>query len=354
MLERIAGVQFRCLQDYALEFPPGISLFAGDNGAGKTSILESIYLLGRGRSFRTANLAHVATTGTQAFSLRGQVYPEDGAMRRLALRWVEGRCTGQVDGRAADGLTELARLFPVEIIDTQVQEIVRGGPGERRRFMDWGVFHVEHAFLTAWRRYQRALKQRNAALRAGARAAVLAPWEDELVEQGEVLDGARRRYASQLAEGLQDVGEDLVEAGISISYHQGWAEALSLAEALARSRERDLQRGVTGVGPHRADLEIRLGSRGAREHASGGQQKLIACALVLAQVRLVGETLGESPLLLIDDPGAEIADTRLDRLMGWVEGLCGQVFVTGLSAEVLGGGADALFHVEQGRVTRVK
>ncbi|MEO1077660.1 MAG: DNA replication/repair protein RecF, partial [Bacteroidota bacterium] len=354
MLERIGGVQFRCLRDFQLEFPPGTSVFVGDNGAGKTSVLESVYLLGRARSFRASNLQTIVHTGDEGFSVSGRVEDGDGQSRELALKWVGGKSTGRVDGRDADGLTELARLFPVEVIDTQVQELIREGPSARRRFLDWGVFHVKHAFMDAWRRYQKALRQRNAALKDQADLSVLRAWEAEMGHHGQVLHEARQQYVTELTEGLEDVGADLLGLPISLAYQRGWSSGLSLQEALDRSRERDLLRGTSSAGPHRADLEIRVDGQLARDHASGGQQKLASCALVLGQVRLVGETLGRSPVLLIDDPGAEVADSRLDRLLDWSLSLCEQRFVTGLARGVIDRDADAVFHVEQGCVTRVK
>ncbi|MEM9384079.1 MAG: DNA replication/repair protein RecF [Pseudomonadota bacterium] len=354
MLERLGGVHFRCLRDLKLDFSPGTNVLYGDNGAGKTSVLEAIYLLGRARSFRSSSLNHLVTKEHTGLAVRGTLIAGDGAQRQLGVKWLDGRTLGQVDGRDADGLTELARLFPVEIIDTQVQELVRGGPGVRRRFLDWGVFHVKHPFLDAWRRYQRALRQRNAGLKEGVAGTVLSAWEAEMALHGTLLSEARRQYVAELSEGLDDVVADLLGLPINLQYMQGWSSAMSLEEALLRSQERDRARGMTGVGPHRADLEIQVDDQLARDHASGGQQKLVACALVLGQVRLVGETLGSPPVLLIDDPGAEVTDSRLNRLLDWTLLLCEQRFVTGLSRGVIDTAAEAVFHVEHGRVTRVK
>lgn len=354
LLERIAGQHVRGLSELALEPARGTNLLVGDNGAGKTSVLEAIFLLGRARSFRAASLNNVVATGLNGFVVSGRVLDGDGASVQLGIRWQEGRLSGRINGRDADGLTELARRLPVEVIDTQVQELVRGGPGGRRRFLDWGVFHVKHRFLDAWRRYQRALRQRNSLLKTTRPADQLASWEQEMVLHGEMLHAARAEYVAALCADLGDVVEDLVGQQLTVRYQAGWAEGESLQDSLIRARDRDLQRGYTSVGPHRADLDILIDGRAARDHGSGGQQKLIACALVLAQVRLVGETLGQPPVLLIDDPGAEVAAERLSRLLGWVEALCEQRFVTGLSRAAIGCDADAVFHVEHGRVSRVK
>jgi DNA replication and repair protein RecF len=257
VLERIGAVDVRCLIDFSLEPASGTNLLVGDNGAGKTSVLESMFLLGRGRSFRAANLASVASTGKTAFAIRGRVSSEEQQrVRTVGLKWTQGRTTGQIDSRDAESLAELARAFPVEVIDTQVQEIVRGGPGQRRRYLDWGVFHVEHVFIDAWRRYSRALKQRNAALRQPSGISMAKAWEEELSVSGTLLNEARSRYVERLVEDVGDVVEDLLGAPISVTYAKGWPEAMTLAEALDRGRERDAQRGATSVGPHRADLEI--------------------------------------------------------------------------------------------------
>ena len=225
---------------------------------------------------------------------------------------------------------------------------IEGGPHERRRFLDWGVFHVEHDYLAAWRRYRRVLGQRNAALKTGQSDG---SWDEGLLEAGLVVDSARTRYVQALAGALEGLGEALLGRSLGIAYRAGWREGLSFPEALSRSRERDRGTGVTQVGPHRADLQISLDTRGVREEVSRGQQKLVAAGLVLAQIRVFAADRGDGGVLLVDDPSAELDEKALEGLIGVLRSLPAQRILTGLSAASLRPEPGfPVFHVEQGQV----
>src|SRR5262249_33040360 len=160
------------------------------NGAGKTSLLEAIFLLGRGRSFRTRQLRRLVARGSSEFAVFGEVSTES-AVRRVGVAWSQGRLEKRIDGESAPGTAALAALFPVHVLDPSSHELVQGTPSERRRFLDWGVFHVEHAYLETWRRYRRLLSQRNAALKAGAGMEELGAWSVPMAEAGEAVHQMR-------------------------------------------------------------------------------------------------------------------------------------------------------------------
>jgi DNA replication and repair protein RecF len=216
--------------------------------------------------------------------------------------------------------------------------------------MDWGVFHVEHAFQDAWRFFNRAIRQRNAALKSGSHAG-LHIWDADLVKHGEVIHECRQRYLAALQPFVDDVAKRLLSFEVEAEYFQGWRRNICLQEALEENRLRDLQRGTTCSGPHRAELILKVDGHPARDRISRGQQKMLACTLILAQ-QLHRASLAVSPgCLLLDDPAAELDVVNLGKLLEIVNSLPVQLIVTALSdfgLEALKNGK--LFHVEHGSI----
>jgi DNA replication and repair protein RecF len=245
----------------------------------------------------------------------------------------------------------LAAALPVHAIDPGVHQLVDGGPSERRRFLDWGVFHVEHQYLELWKRYRRSLGQRNAALKAGANPRELAAWTEPLATAGTAIDAQRRAYVQALAEAVGRFSWSLLEHAVTVEYAPGWSGDRPFADALSDSAARDRLAGSTDVGPHRADLVFRIDDRRVQDEASRGQQKLITAALVLAQAT-VQRASGEEPsVVLVDDPAAELDAASLERLLAVLENLPAQLIMTALTPEQLPPSANAaVFHVERGEV----
>jgi DNA replication and repair protein RecF len=331
-LGRLQVTDFRCLQSAELQPDPHFTLINGPNASGKTSLLEAIYVLGRGRSFRTRRLEHLIRHGAERFVVFGEV---DTLTRRVPIG-VEGSRTGmraQIDGDRPSSLAELALFLPVQIIDPEVHHLIEEGPSRRRRFVDWGVFHVEQSFVGHWQRYQQVLKQRNAALKSHQPKAVTSVWDSDLVRSGELLTGARARYVESLSPFADAIARHLLGMELSLSYRNGWAKDLTMAEALELSWSHDQEMGATQVGPHRAELAIRLNGAPVKDRISRGQQKLLAAALLIAQIKLFPEGAQTQPTLLLDDPAAELDDRRLASLMQEVSAQSVQLIVTTLHGE---------------------
>jgi len=226
--------------------------------------------------------------------------------------------------------------------------VEEGGYG-RRRWMDWAVFHVEPTFVDTWSRYQKALRQRNSALRAAPEQA--SAWDPELIRWGESLAESRCTVIERLQPFWRETVRNLTGLEIELLYSRGWSREASLAEALRQGRLRDEARGMTHSGPHRADIHLRLDGAPVREVASRGQHKLVAAALVLAQLRMLREAFTTTPTLLLDDPAAELDRDRLALFIEEVLRLKTQLVITSLSPDTdLFGAPDRVFHVEQGRV----
>ncbi len=349
-LVRLSVERFRCLTQVDVALDPRYNLFVGPNASGKTSLLEALFLLGRGRSFRTRGYGRLVQQGAADFRVVGWV--AQGHQRTvLGVGGTRQSSEVRIGGEPADGVAALAGHFPPLIIDPEVHKLLEDGPPRRRRFLDWGVFHVEPTFLETWQRYHRSLKQRNAALKleAGPRAARV--WEPELASTGERLAELRTAYLRRLEPVLQDLGRRLLDEDVAVVHHAGWPAGETLAGALDRGLERDQRYKATQVGPHRADVTVKVGTHVARERVSRGQQKLLAAALTLAQLTIQETSRPGQGALLLDDPAAELDSANLARLLAVVRTLPVQLFVTALRADLEGLGAPgALFHVERGEV----
>jgi DNA replication and repair protein RecF len=346
-LRTFTCTDFRCLASVSLEPDPRCNLIYGPNASGKTSLLEAIAYLGRGKSFRGAPTESLVRHGASEFVLFGKAHT---GFREVALGVRNGSAGLEisVDGKHGGGAASLASVLPLQIVDPEVHNLVAGGPEYRRRYLDWLAFHVEHGYPDLWRRFRRALRQRNAALRAGATSG-LKSWDIEFAELALAVDQARQRALTRALSHLEAVGSRLLGSVVAFEYRQGWAPGVSLLDTLSASLERDLQTGSTAAGPQRADLRLICDQRQARKLVSRGQQKLLACCMILAATRVAQAELERPLLLLLDDPAAELDGRSLDLLMAEVADLESQVIATALKDTTsLFAGPAALFHVEQG------
>jgi len=319
------------LASAVLELDRRFTLVSGPNASGKTSLLEAIYVLGRGRSFRTRHTEHLIRRGAERFVVFGEV---DAGERSVPLG-IEGSAAGvraKVAGEKAATLAELALQLPVQIIDPEVHRLIEEGPSRRRRFLDWGVFHVEHEFVGYWQRYHHVLRQRNAALKS-RQSRLITAWDADLLRYGQLVTDARQRYVQALASQGAPIGMSLLGMELALNYRTGWARGQTFVDALATSLHSDQEMGATQVGPHRAELSIRLDGLAVKDRISRGQQKLLAAALLVAQINMFPDQAPIRPTLLLDDPAAELDDERLAKLIQEVSAHAVQLVVTTLHGE---------------------
>ncbi|HXG28033.1 MAG TPA: DNA replication/repair protein RecF [Nevskiales bacterium] len=346
---------FRCIAEAELAPGAGINLIIGDNASGKSSLLEAIYFLGRAQSFRGTPSDRLIRSGARTLSVFGRVRNGTGLETSLGVLRGDRHSRIKIGAREDAGIVELVAALPVQVIDPRLHRLLEEGPEQRRRFLDWGVFHVEQGFYPAWLRYQRALRQRNRTLRAAAPAAEVCAWDVELAQQAEQIDRVRRRYLGALDEVLPGIMLRLFDAAaVTVEYAPGWPEGQTLAAALAAALVRDRELGFTHLGPHRADLRIRLHGLQARTRASRGEQKLISAGLLLAQAELLRRRRGCLPLLLIDDLAAELDARSRARLFDAIQTQGAQAFLSFLEPGQIpdGAGGHPMFHVEHGQVRR--
>lgn len=351
----------RCVQHARIVSTGGVQFLLGPNGAGKTTVLEAMHLLGYGRSFRSGQRDAVIQRGASESIVFAEVEREQRGRSRIGLRRAASIWSARVDDTDVSGLVDLFRICPVVCFEPGSHALIAGASELRRAYLDWSVFHVEPDFLPAWRRHQRALRQRNAGLRAGWADQLLEPWEFELAEAGVVIADARRRVLDELREPVAaKVVAFLPELGtVQLNLMSGFGErdcasidAIRTAYAEGRAQDRD--RGHTRFGAQRADWSIAFAAAPRREHLSRGQEKLTALALELAQVEHFRARVGEWPVLLLDDLASELDAEHLMRVLDWVFAAGLQVWITGTAIpEALRSRTDSwrLFHVEQGLVT---
>ena len=334
-------------------------LVTGANGSGKTSLLEAVWMLGTGRSFRSNRTTPVIRYGAASLTVFGELALEEGRALGLGVsRSRSGESEIRVGGERVRSASALASVMPVQLINPESVELVTGGPAERRRFLDWGTFHVEPSFLPAWRAFRRSLDQRNALLRAGSTSPrEFELWERQLVSAAEEIDGARESYVESLVPLLQAALAELGDPGeVAVHYTRGWDGNEQYAELLAASRAADREAGYTRAGPQRADLRLVAEGRRAADVLSRGQQKILACSLLIAQARLLEQRSDRTGIYLVDDLPAELDEAHRRRLGTALAAMRGQVWVTSVEAGLVAEGLDSaehmtMFHVEHGRVS---
>jgi len=353
-IDRLQITQLRNLGSADLLLGPGLNALCGDNGAGKTSVLEAVYLLGFGHSFRKGGRDVIVQEGCDRATVFAEIRVDHGrGQRRIGIERSRDGWEGRVDGATLASLSDLFRLAPVSCFEPGSHALMSGPSEDRRALLDWGLFHVEHHFLARWRRYQRGLKQRNALIRTQGADTWFDSWEQDMAEAATAIETMRHDYVTALGPHAIDTAATLCpELGIAeVQYKDGWKD---LRPEGVEDRVRmwhderllDRERGFTRRGPHRSDWRIRFDGLGSVDHYSRGQAKLAALVLMLAQVRQHRTALGEPPIVLLDDLPAELDARHQGRLLELLRELDAQVLVTG--THVLP--ADRVFHVEHGRV----
>ena len=347
----------RAFEAVEVDLDAGWNVFVGPNGAGKTTLLEAAYLLSHARSFRGGPKEALVRRGTGGYSVYGRVEAPAGGARSLGLARVGGEFEARIDGLPAR-ITDLLAQAAVVCFEPGSHELISGAAEGRRRFLDWGVFHVKHAFLATWRAFHRALRQRNALLRAGCRGDDLEPWDRELARNGAALVAMREQYTARFAPVLAETLAGLLQelGAATFLLDQTWASEEEALEQLAAWREEDLRRGFTTRGPHRADWSIAFEGAPRREHLSRGQEKLCALGCLLAQARVFAASRGEWPIVCIDDLASELDAPHQETLVHTLHAVDAQILVTGtheppaISAVISNA---ARFHVEPGDVLRL-
>ncbi|MEM8501124.1 MAG: DNA replication/repair protein RecF [Pseudomonadota bacterium] len=336
-----------------------VNIFHGANGSGKTSVLEAVHMLCLGRSFRTRQMRSVIQDDADGATVFGSISDEKSAgVKKVGVSRSRTQAAQiRIDGEQIRSLASLAELLPVQLLNADSFGLIEGGPALRRQFLDWGVFHVEHRFLERWQALKKCIKHRNSLLRHGKiQLSSLAAWDKELASHGTRVDASRKQYLTDYQAIFQPIVTRICGINdVVLDYRRGWPEEQELLEALSEHRARDIQQGFSGTGPHRADIKIRIGGKAANEVLSRGQEKILVCALRLAQALMLKVEEERGCLFLIDDLPSELDADHRRRLCMELEALQAQCFITCIEPGELGSIWSpeipvAMFHVEHGQI----
>ena len=351
IIRKLQVENLRNIERVDLRPHPVLNYVCGDNGAGKTSLFEAIAVLSRGRSFRTTQPGEMTGPCGSSFRVFAEIRDSAEKKHRLGLERSGSHWRGRIDGQDILRLSELSRFLPVVLMVPDSHMLVSGAPENRRKYLDWGLFHVERGFLSLWKRYSKALKQRNAALRNG-QLDLLDSLDEGLSKSGTKLGEFRQKYTGELSARLESMLAQLktrVKA-VELNYREGW-NGKSYLDALVSRRARDMERGVTSAGPHRADLELACQGSPARAVLSRGEQKAFAAAMLLTQAEMMQES-GVRPVLLLDDLVSEFDQEHFKAVLEKSLETGSQIWVNGTVKPDLGHD-HGMFHVEQGRFTEL-
>jgi DNA replication and repair protein RecF len=348
---------FRNIKHACLSFSPSVNLITGLNAAGKTSLLEAIYCLGRVRSFRALNANHLVHEGESFYRLVGKIGLTGGRTVPIGIERYQGNYRIHLEGQPVQRLSDLAGRFPVQIMTSDTANILSGGPGYRRQSLDWALFHVEQGYRLLWQRYSRVLRQRNAALRVHAPPVQIMTWDRELANAADGLDRLRREYITDLQPYIQNELDSLLPGmSMSLRYASGWPGAATLEAALKSNLDKDLARGYTHYGPHRADMLLMVDGKPVQTNLSRGQQKAMIVAFLIGQVKFQYALNAPRGALLLDDLGSELDEAYQSRILCCLKEIGIQVFVTAINsqtAKLTEWPRMKRFHVEHGVVREV-
>lgn len=337
-LNKINIHHVRNLVEQQLEFTNGVNLILGENGSGKSSILESIHLLGYGRSFRSHHTRPLINFGQTALVISAEIQSDADDLYRFGYqKALNGKTSVRLNQEDVTFL-EMIKLFPIQIIHPESFDQIYSGAIPRRKILDWGMFHVEPSFGLLWAKYQKILKQRNFALKSAVSHSEVCCWDEMLVNFGEQLEHIRQTWVAGFLKEIYLALEQLLPSlsqDFSITYQSGWPTEESLAQALARSLLRDKHLGTTQVGPHRADLVMTYGGLSVEKVLSRGQQKLIMMALFMAQAKWLKNNTGKKSILLIDDVISELDNTNISKLLAFIQEQAQQVLITAVDEKGL-------------------
>ena len=360
ILTQLRVDNFRNLRSLDLTPVPNINFIFGENGAGKTSLLEAISVIALGRSFRTRKFKRLIKQDEDDFTLfaRARGDEEESAKHTIGIQ----RGTKdifRIDGKDIHSSTELATLIPSLLINAHSFDLIEGSAKQRRMFFDWLVFHVKHEFGDCWKQYAKCLKQRNTLLRHDKIAySQLEPWDIELAKISEQIKRLREYCFKLFNEGFDDSAKrlQLSKLNIELGFVHGWKQDASLMEQYQNNFERDKRLGYTNIGPHKAELKILVEGVPAIEILSRGQQKLLVSAFIMNQASIFNKVKREKPVFLIDDLPAELDETNLTIVSQWIHELDTQAFITAVdqhAAKIMCGkdlnsNELKMFHVKHG------
>lgn len=355
ILSELEIENFRILKKVSVEFHPALNLITGDNGSGKSSILEAIYCLASGHSFRTRKPRELVDHASEYYQITSVFYNKitEKEHRCGLLREKSGAVQLRLDYEDIKRQSDIAFLLPVKALTPDSHKLVQDGPDERRQFLDWGLFHVEPSFLGVWKDYKRALSQRNQLLRTQGSDSDIALWTIPLAKAATALTEMRVKYTDLLTVAFQHrISTMNVAFEADLKYKQGFVDTDSIESILQHNLDHHRRMKTTTDGPHRADLQVSTDRVLSKQLLSRGQQKMLVYLLHLAQLDVLREQTNARAIVLCDDLSSELDANHTTNLLNQLEQLESQVFVSGVDLSVLTTQSNTRFHMEHGSLRK--
>ena len=360
-LDTVQIQNFRNIDSVSITPSESINFLFGLNGSGKSSFLEAIHYLGFGRSFRTSKHNTVVNSESDSFSVFTRCSDKGEHLKLGISRGRAENCTVSINGERSKKVADLVRQLPVQIFTPQSSDLIIGSPSLRRRYLDWGLFHVEQSFELVSNTYKRLLKHKNALLKNTVQStkdindAQSAYWDDQLVRAGESLTDLRNAFLERLKPHIYHyLTQFLPEISVEISYHRGWEREVDFEASIHKKKYKDSKLGFLSVGPHKADLRFKIDGVIASEVLSRGQLRMLVAALQLAETQCLMEDTGKTSVFLLDDVGAELDVSKREKFIDALLALDSQLFVTAIEKEQVKFlnkyKNKKMFHVEHGQV----
>lgn len=356
-LERLKIQNVRNITEAELVFDPQFNLIVGENGSGKTSLLESIQFLENARQYRGVKFAPFVNKSSDFCTVFGLLQHRNRSTRLGVHRSLDGKRIIRINGEIERKASTLARELPVLYLGPETINLLLGTPVNRRRFLNWGVFHVEPQFGVLWLEANRSLKQRNSILRkSSTESNELNVWTNQLSTQAEQIDQYRGAYHKELEPIFSEIVSSLsVLHGVTLEYSRGWSDDASLLNCYKDQLSSDLRRGFTQTGFQRSDLKVLINGETVISRCSRGELKILSWALVMAQGELLKRHSSAQALYLIDDMASELDIAHRTNICRRLERSGSQIFVTCLDAAQITkswrGSPGKEFHVKHGRFT---
>lgn len=347
----------RNIQKESINPSPAINFIVGENASGKSALLEAIFILGRAKSFRCSAIKSVINFSKNQLVVSAQTLQTNGNHVQLGIQLDGKNIEIHINQQAKQKRSDLAYALPLQLIHPKSYELLDAGSQIRREFLDWGVFNNDQNFLPAWRRFKKALSQRNALLKT-RRLEQINVWDKELVYYGTIVDSYRQQYLEKFQPVfIEIIGRFLALDGIDLKLVSGWDTAKEFNRVLIEDLDKDLRYGFTHSGPHRGDFQLLVNNRLAKDFVSRGQLKLLVMSLKLAQVQLLANEQSQTGCILIDDFAAELDVINRAKLLRYLSEMACQVFITATEAQDFGDLSQIenykMFHVEQGSIKPV-
>ena len=343
---------FRNLEDNQLNPVEGVNLIVGNNASGKTSILESIYYLSHIRSFRTQHVTDLILRQSPYLQLTADIVTTNDSAIPIGIRRSRNKSEIRVNRQAVKRVSDIAAQFPVLAIHPDSYKLITGTPSQRRQYLDWGVFHVEHGFFQAWKRFKKALMQRNAALKSRQKFDVCQLWNNEISHTAHYIDQLRQQYFEKLTPYLSQLIRQFFENDtVDIEYKRGWPVDTNLKDLLEINLQKERMKGYTSYGPHRAEITIKVNGQSAQTCISRGQQKTLVALMRLAQAMQYTEANNNSCILLYDDLAAELDESHRKLILSVLSSMNIQIFLTAIEQQQIDLSlwqSKKMFHVEHG------